>query len=47
MASTRAIRVKNNTNESFDGEISEKIAARGKLFRKLKKIEVKCGRDTI
>ena len=37
VAPGRAIRVKNNTNEWFDGEISEKIAARDKLFRKLKK----------
>ena len=34
VAPTKTIRVKNNTNEWFDGEIGEKIAARGKLFRK-------------
>ena len=31
------IRVKNNTNEWFDGMIADKIAARDKLFRKFKK----------
>ena len=37
VAPTKIIRVKNNTNEWFDGEIAEKIAARDKLFRKYKK----------
>ena len=31
---SKTTRVKNNTNEWFDGEIAEKIAARDKLFRK-------------
>ena len=34
---TKTTRVKNNTNEWFDGEIAEKIAARDKLFRKFQK----------
>ena len=37
MAPTKTIGVKNNTNEWFDGEIAEKIAARDKLFRKFQK----------
>ena len=37
MAPSETIRVKNNTNEWFDGEIVEKIAARDKLFRKFEK----------
>ena len=36
MAPTKTIR-KNNMNESFDGEIVEKIAAWDKLFRKFQK----------
>ena len=34
VAPTKTIRVKNNTNNQFDGEIAEKITARDKLFRK-------------
>ena len=34
VAPKKTIRVKNNTNEWFDGETAEKIAARNKLFRK-------------
>ena len=37
VAPTKTIRVKNNTNEWFDGEIAEKITARDKLFREFKK----------
>ena len=37
MAPKKAIGVKNNTNEWFNGEIAAKIAARDKLFRKFKK----------
>ena len=37
VAPTKTIRVKNNANEWFDREIAEKIAARGKLFRKFRK----------
>ena len=37
MAPTKTIRVKNNRNNQFDGEIAEKITARDKLFRKFKK----------
>ena len=37
MAPTKTIRVKSNTNEWFDGETAEKIAARDKLFRKFLK----------
>ena len=37
VAPTKTIGVKNNTNEWFDGEIAEKIAARDKLFRKFQK----------
>ena len=37
MAPSETIRVKNNTNEWFDGDIVEKIAARDKLFRKFEK----------
>ena len=37
VAPSETIRVKNNTNERFDGEIAEKIAARDKLFRKFEK----------
>ena len=31
------IRMKNQSNEWFDGELAEKISNRGKLFKKLKK----------
>ena len=34
VAPTKTIRLKNNTNEWFDGQIAEKITARDKLFRK-------------
>ena len=34
VAPAKTIRVKNNTNEWLDGEITEKIAARDKLFKK-------------
>ena len=34
MAPTKTIRVKNNTNEWFDGEIAAKKSVRDKLFRK-------------
>ena len=34
---TKTIRVKNNTNEWFDGQVAEKIATRDKLFRKFQK----------
>ena len=37
VAPTKSIRVKNKTNEWFDGGIAEKIATRDKLFRKFKK----------
>ena len=37
---TKTIRVKNNTNEWFDGKIAEKITARDKLFRKFKKSKI-------
>ena len=38
LATTKTIRVKNNNiSDWFNGEIAEKIAAREKLFRKLKK----------
>ena len=37
VAPTKTTRVKNNTNEWFDGEIAEKVTARDKLFRKFKK----------
>ena len=37
VAPSETIRVKSNTNERFDGEIAEKIAARDKLFRKFEK----------
>ena len=40
MAPTKTIRIKNNTNEWFDGEIAEKIAARDKTryYKKKQKI---------
>ena len=41
VAPTKTIRVKNNTNQWFDGKIAEKIAARDKLFRKLKKSKLR------
>ena len=37
MAPTETIRIKSNTDEWFDGETTEKIATRDKLFRKFKK----------
>ena len=40
MAPTKTIIVKNNTNEWFDGEIAERVAARDKLFRKFKKFKL-------
>ena len=43
VAPTKTIRVKNNTNEWFDGETVEKITARDKLFRKFKKPKLTVG----
>ena len=37
VAPIKTIRVKNNTNEWFDGQVAEKIATRDKLFRKFQK----------
>ena len=37
VAPAKTIRVKNNTNEWLDAEITEKIAARDKLFKKFQK----------
>ena len=37
MEPTKTIRIKNNTNAWFDGEIVENLAVRDKLFGKLKK----------
>ena len=37
VALTKAIGIKNNTNEYFDEETAEKIAAQHKLFRKFEK----------
>ena len=37
MAPRKTIRIKNNTNDWFDREIAEKIAAREKLFSKFLK----------
>ena len=33
LVTTKTIRVKNNINEWFDGDIAEKIVARDKLFK--------------
>ena len=41
MAPTKTIRVRNNTNEWFDGKIAEKIAAQDKLLRKFKKSKLR------
>ena len=44
LATTKTIRVKNNNIiDWFNGEIAEKIAAREKLFRKLKKSNLTVG----
>ena len=44
LATTKTIRVKNNNiSDWFNGEIAEKIAAREKLFRKLKKSNLTVG----
>ena len=40
MAPAKTIRVKNNTNERFDGEIAEKIAVSNILFMKLSVDEI-------
>ena len=40
MAPTKAIRVNDNTSEWFDGETTEKIDTRGKLFRKFKNFKL-------
>ena len=37
VAPTKTITIKKYTNQWFDGEIAEKVAARDKLFRKSKK----------
>ena len=54
MASTKATGVKNNRNEWFDGEITVKIVAPDKLFRKFWKSKLsvdeilyKEARDTV
>lgn len=44
LATTKTIRVKNNNiSDWFNGEIAEKIVAREKLFRKLKKSNLTVG----
>ena len=40
VAPTKAIRVNDNTSEWFDGETTEKIDTRGKLFRKFKNFKL-------
>ena len=37
LAPYRTIRVKNQSNEWFDGELAEQISNRDKLFKKFKK----------
>ena len=43
VAPTKTIRIKNNANKWFDGEIAEKIAAPDKLFRKFIKSKLSVG----
>ena len=38
-------KVKNNSQEWYDGEIAEKIAARDKLFKKFKKSKLHIDKD--
>ena len=40
LAPYKTIRVKNQSNEWFDGELAEQISNRDKLFKKLKKIKL-------
>ena len=46
IAPFQEVRVKNRTEEWFDGEVSESIKVKDKLFKKFKKSKLQIDRDT-